>query len=396
MKPVLSLCAQPLFEARGSPIRVKAFLRALGNDGISVDVITLPVGPNVRLPRCIRLSRVLNLLLVKSVAIGPSVPKLIFGVLIALRGLLFAMTRRYSSVHGIEEMGLPAWILARLSGARFVFEKHSDPDSHRSDSRVRNFVMSCYAAMERFVCRRADIVIATGSGLAAQVASYGTDAEIYVVSDVPTSDREACVDRIPHWRSRFGCQPGETVAAYIGSFAGYQAVPLFLEAVRVALPKNPLLRVVLVGGSKEDGEKVRTVGEESGCPERLVHFERIDQEEVPDFLQSCEILVSPRMKGGNTPLKVLDYLRSGQCILAVDTDANRLVVDEEVSLMVPPTVEGLADGMERLMNDQPLRERLGKAGRQRFESRFGFDRFRDELIKVFGRSSRDSRKKNDN
>lgn len=85
MKRILTLCAQPLFAARGSPIRVKAFLRALGGKGFRVDVVTLPFGEEVVLPPSVRLFRVCNFVFAKTVRIGPSVAKFLLGALVALR-----------------------------------------------------------------------------------------------------------------------------------------------------------------------------------------------------------------------------------------------------------------------------------------------------------------------
>ena len=123
--------------------------------------------------------------------------------------------------------------------------------------------------------------------------------------------------------------------------------------------------------------------EQSSCGGRLVQIDRIDPEEVPDFLLACDVLVSPRLHGSNSPLKVLDYLRSGRCILATDTAANRLVLDAQVALLTEPSAEGLEQGIVKLAADADLRAKLGRNGRILFEKRFGFDRFRDDLIKVF-------------
>lgn len=383
MKPILSLCAQPLFEARGSPIRVKAFLRALAEKGLICEVITLPVGPDRDLPPGISVRRVPNPFRVRSVAIGPSVPKLFLGILISVWGLARAIPRRFRSVHGIEEMGLPAWAIARLTGARFVFEKHSDPASYQTTSTIRRIVMASYAAVERFVCRRADIIIATGPGLAEQARSYGTKAEIRVIDDVPSGDRDADPSRSANWRKKIGAREGETVFAYIGSFADYQGVPLFLDAADRAMRTHPELRLALVGG-EDQVESIRRRAVDGGYADRVFHAPSIPPEDVADFLAACDVLVSPRLIGNNTPLKVLDYLRAGKCILATDTEANRLVLDESTARLVAADEDSLAEAMISLSGSPDVRKALGIAARERFVERFGFERFSDAIGEVFG------------
>jgi len=382
MKPVLTLCAQPLFEARGSPIRVKAFLRALGNAKIPSEVITLPVGPEASLPESVRIRRVPNILRVQTVSIGPSLPKLFFGILIAGTGLVRAIPGRYRIVHGIEEMGLPAWIIARLTGARFIYEKHSDPASYQNGSLPRKVIMGLYARVEKFVCRRADVIVATGPGTGQQARFYRSHAEIEEIDDVPSDDCEATDAKTEAWRKRIGTRGGETTFAYIGSFAAYQGVSLFLDAADAALRKRTDLRLALVGKSPEI-EEVLKRAEAGGYADRIFYCPSIPPDEVADFLAACEVLVSPRLEGHNTPLKVLDYLRSGRSILATNTPANRLVLDETVALITSPDPQSIASAMETLADRPETRKVLGKSGRKFFKRRFGFDRFERAYLRIF-------------
>lgn len=383
MKPVLTLCAQPLFEPRGSPIRVKAFLRVLGEEDMRCEVITLPVGEDKKLPDSVSIRRVPNLIRVRSVAIGPSLPKLFFGKLIACYGFFRALPRRFRIVHGIEEMGLPAWGIARMTGARFVFEKHSDPASYRTPSRIRRAVMVSYAAVERFVCRRADVIVATGPGLAEQARSYGAKGKVVVINDVPSGDVEAGEIGTKGWKEKIGAGEERTTFAYIGSFADYQGVPLFLDAADRALREREDLHLALVGGP-DRVEEIRSRAEKGGYADRLFHEASIDPNEVADFLAACDVLVSPRLEGNNTPLKVLDYLRSGRCILATDTEANRLVLDDSTARLVKPEASTLAEAMIALAGEPETRRKLGVAGRKRFDETFGFERFRDAILEIFG------------
>ena len=377
--PVLLLCSQPLFEARGSPLRVRATLGALAGEGWAVTVVTVPVGPEVDLPDAVRLVRVRNWLGVRSLSIGPSLAKLVFGFLIALRALLLGLRERPRVVHGIEEMGLWAWALARLFRARLVYEKHSDPASYRKDATgLRNGIMSLYARVERFVCRRADGVIATGPGLAAQARGYGAGGRVEAIPDVPSTEREADPARVRGWRERLDPAGERLLFLYVGSFAAYQGVPLLLEAYPQALREEERLRLVLVGGGeapavlREPAVAALPVG-------ALRHLPAVPPEELPDLLAAVDGLVSPRLLGNNTPLKVLDYLKAGRAILATATEANELVLSAETARLVPPTAAGLAAGMVELARDPQARALLGRQGRTLFANRYGHGRFREAV-----------------
>ena len=58
--------------------------------------------------------------------------------------------------------------------------------------------------------------------------------------------------------------------------------------------------------------------------------------EIPAFVQACDILVSPRIRGTNTPLKIYSYLRSGKPIVATDLLTHTQVLSDGVARLVAP------------------------------------------------------------
>lgn len=72
-----------------------------------------------------------------------------------------AIRHRYAVIHGVEEVGAIAVAVARLTGARAIFEKHSDPASHR-DNPIKNLILSLYRWVEGLAIRTADMVSAQG------------------------------------------------------------------------------------------------------------------------------------------------------------------------------------------------------------------------------------------
>jgi glycosyltransferase involved in cell wall biosynthesis len=90
-------------------------------------------------------------------------------------------------------------------------------------------------------------------------------------------------------------------------------------------------------------------------------------------LAEADILVAPRIKGVNTPMKIFPYMHSGKAVLVTDLIThNQLLTDEEVCLAeaVPP-VFGRA--LAKLAQDRSLRERLGEAGRRFVERNHVFE-----------------------
>lgn len=379
---VLFLDPQPFFQCRGSPIRVAADVRALAGAGHRVDLLAMPVGSDIDLPPSVRLLRVPNLFGMRSLAIGPSLWKAVYDVILFFRALVLVARNRYDVIHSVEEAGAIGVVLARLCGARTVFEKHSDPESHRGGF-LRNLVMSAYRAVERFAIRHSDAVILTGPGMLDDVRRMAPGTPVHAISDVPSSSAEADATGAASARHELAPAADDLIATYIGSFASYQGIDLLFRAIPPSLQACPRLRFVIVGGSEAEIGRRRDEMTACGVADRVRFLGMISPEEVPNLLRASDILLSPRLSGKNTPLKLLDYLKSGRAVVATDTPANRLILSDETARFAAPDPDAFARAVADLAGDAGLREKLGCAGRALAQRDYGFDAFRRGLAACY-------------
>ena len=98
-------------------------------------------------------------------------------------------------------------------------------------------------------------------------------------------------------------------------------------------------------------------------------------EEIPGFIAACDILVSPRVSGTNTPLKIYSYLRSGRPIVATDLRTHTQVLTPETALLVPPEPELLAAGLLRLIERPEDRHVFAEAASKLAETRYSRDMY---------------------
>ncbi len=376
-KRILFISPQPFFQWRGSPIRVKYNLQALCDLGYKVDLVTLPFGEEVEMEG-LTVHRMSPIPGVTHMPIGPSFPKLLFNFKIQANVRSLLRHQDYALVHAVEESAFFNSGSAKRAGIPFIYEKHSDPASYRKGG-IRNVIMDVYSRMERISMKRAAAVIATGAGLADAVRRQVPGTPCRHIFDIPSS-MDAPDEREVSDRSS-GLRPEgqEILATYVGSFAVYQGIDLLFEAIPLACRKAECLRFVIVGGSEEDINQRKTQLQHAGVVDKVTFLGKMPPEELSAVLCASDILLSPRISGHNTPLKVLDYFKAGRAIMATDVESNRLILDEQTARFAAPDPESYADGLAGLAQDETCRDLLATAGQKRIADTYNFDVYKQAI-----------------
>ena len=382
MKKVLFIASQPYFQWRGSPIRLGFDLLSLSQLGYQVDFLTLPIGDD-RPVENVNIIRAPNLFRSKKISIGPSPLKLFFDFLIFWMAMGRIMRTRYAVVHGVEDCGMIAWFAARLGHAKMVFERHSDPNSYKKKKGLRNVIMKMYASVERFVMRHADAVIGTGPGLVKDAQSIGRASRACLIPDIPSSLAEADSLEVAEARSLCARDERDILIGYVGSFAVYQGIDLLFNSIPLVVKKCPQARFAIIGGSQAEIAERKAQLEKEGCLGNVKFVGFVNPDKLPTYLTAFDILLSPRISGMNTPLKLLDYLKAKAPIVATDCEANRLILDEKTAVLTPLTPEGFSAGILQLCKDPELRKTLAGRGQEILNDRHNFNYFKNGLRQCY-------------
>ena len=94
-------------------------------------------------------------------------------------------------------------------------------------------------------------------------------------------------------------------------------------------------------------------------------------------------MLSPRIQGINTPLKLLDYLKVSRSIVATDHPANRLILSEKTALLADLTPEAFGAAVAELSRHPERRRELALQSRELIDTRYNFRVFRDGLREVY-------------
>jgi glycosyltransferase involved in cell wall biosynthesis len=105
----------------------------------------------------------------------------------------------------------------------------------------------------------------------------------------------------------------------------------------------------------------------------------VPPQEIPRYTTMADILVSPRIGGSNTPLKIYSYLRSGKAIVATNHPSHTQVLSRETAMLTDARPEALAEGIITLLKDQALRERLARNAGSFAEEHFRWENVREKI-----------------
>jgi glycosyltransferase involved in cell wall biosynthesis len=169
---------------------------------------------------------------------------------------------------------------------------------------------------------------------------------------------------------------------YVGNLESYQGIDLLIDSFHRLAPRQPEARLTIVGGSKDDVEKYRGKSRSLGLEDRVNFTGPRPVADLGRILAAADVLVSPRLQGRNTPMKVYAYMQAGKPIVATAIPTHTQVLDETTAALAAPTPEAFADAMSRVAADPALRIRLGEAARLRCEREYSmaaYERTVDEL-----------------
>lgn len=381
---ILFLAPQPFFRVRGTPINIRSLVTALGEAGHEVDLVCYPYGEDVHIPG-VRIHRVRRLPWVKDVKVGPSLAKIPLDLLIFFKAWNLLSRNRYDVIHAVEESAFMALWLKRRFRCHFIY----DMDSHISDQlRYTGFlssgpVLALVRRMEKSACRGADLVITVCPSLTETVTRIAPEARVVQIEDAPL---QASFHEDGEGAKRLRSQLGignRPAVVYTGNLESYQGVALLVRAARKVVEKIPEVCFVIVGGEPYQVSSLVQLTKQLQLEDNVIFTGKRPLEEMPAFMTLATLLVSPRVSGENTALKLYTYMQSGRPIVATRLPTHTQVLDDTCAVLVAPDPSMLAEGILQVLRD-PLHARtLAREATARVAARYSLASFKYKVRQAY-------------
>ena len=131
----------------------------------------------------------------------------------------------------------------------------------------------------------------------------------------------------------------------------------------------------IIGGSDDDIDSYREKSNGLGIADKVQFVGRRPVADLHHYLHQADILVSPRSKGFNTPMKIYSYLDSGRVTLATRMQTHTQVLDDSIAYLVEATTTSMATGLITLATDVTLRDNLAAAAREKVQQEYTVEAF---------------------
>jgi glycosyltransferase involved in cell wall biosynthesis len=371
------IAPEPFFEPRGTPFSEFHRIRALIALGHQIDLVTYPFGQDVAMPG-LRVFRSLRPPLVRHVKIGPSLAKIPLDALLALSAIRRAVSGRYDAIHSHEEGGLIGALLAMCLRVPHLYDMHSSLPQQLSNfafSRSRA-IKGVFLAIERFMIRQSRVVIVICPSLEETVKAIEPGAQTVLIENAPGSaEDEATPEAAAGVRRSLGLSETTPIVLYTGTFEAYQGLDLLFAAMAIVRRSRPDARLVLAGGRADQVTKARAQAREAGIEDVTIFVGERPAAEIPAYLLAADLLVSPRSRGTNTPLKIYQYLRSGKAIVATRLLTHTQVLDDDTAILTGVTPQEYAAGILAGLTDTARAAAIGQRARQLAETKYSYDAY---------------------
>jgi glycosyltransferase involved in cell wall biosynthesis len=364
---ILLLAPQPFFQARGTPIAVRLVLEFLTGRGHRVDVLTYHEGSDVEIPSC-RIVRIPRIPGVRNIRPGFSLKKVLCDLVMLVCCAGMMRRTRYDLVHAVEESAFIAAALQPFTRVPYVYDM---------DSSLAEQLIDAYPALtlagpilrrcEAVAVRRSAGVLTVCAVLQDIVRRHAPSKPVGRVEDTTLLSPGNGANGAKHLPPE---TEGAPVALYVGNLERYQGIDLLLEGFRHTLAQMEQARLVIVGGRKDDIERYGRRASALGIGQAVHFLGPKPVSELGDLLREADVLVSPRLKGTNTPMKIYSYLDSGTAVLATRLRTHTQVLDERTAYLVDPEPVALGTGLAKLLQDDSLREGLAARAKDHVRREF--------------------------
>lgn len=277
--------------------------------------------------------------------------------------------------------------LFRPLGVRFIFDHHDlNPELFEAKfgkSRGVFYRLVCLA--ERMTYRTAVVSIATNESYREVAIQRGKmpPERVFVVRSSPEIERVRVGPSAPELK-----RGRRWLVVYLGVMGQQEGLSLLIEAAAMIVRQrgNGEVAFALIGSGPEL-PSLKELVSKMGLESDVTFTGRLPDAEVARYFSTADVCVAPDAKNAmndkSTMNKILEYMAFGRPVVLFDLTEGRRSAGDAALYAKPNDPADFARQILRLLDDDPLRQRLGALGRRRIEEKLNWANETKQLLAAY-------------
>ncbi|MEM4379341.1 MAG: glycosyltransferase family 4 protein [Thermoplasmatales archaeon] len=378
---ILVIAPQPFFQNRGTPIAIRDLLEALSQTNHKITLLCLMEGEDIQLPKCVSLVRARYPGFLLNLRPGFSLKKALVGLYLLKEASELVQESNFDLVVGVEEAAIFCSIFLG-DKVNLVVDMDSDiVDQMATSNKIWAALRPLLSYIYSIPFRKSLCAIAVSKSLAYKAVKYGAK-QAYILEDCADIIPDEIVESVD--KAITSTQgDGEKIILYIGNLERYQGIHLLLEAfAKLILAYKIRALLVIVGGTLPHISKYRKKALDLGVLDKCMFTGPKRAPELWRYLASADCLVSPRLCGVNTPMKVYTYMASKKPIVATKIESHTQVLSDHESYLSEVNPEDLAEKMYLALTAKDAKLKAQNAF-QKFIENYSREKFKIKVNAIF-------------
>lgn len=357
---VLLLAPQPFFINRGTPIDVQLVVQALSErNDTNVDMIVYPVGEDITLPK-VSVYRVPFTSYIKDIRPGFSLKKIYIDFFMFFYTWKKVHSGKYSIIHAGEESVFIAMFIKMIYKIPYIYDIDSSIAQQLVEKSPKLKLFANIFNWFEAKAMKGALANAPVCHALRELCEKNNSSKTITLHDISQLKNP---DLEPTGLIRKEINSDGLILLYCGNLEVYQGIDLLVESFPYVTKEEVNVELVIIGGIPEDIELYTQKAKDLRI-EKNVHFlgpRPFNQ--LDSYLADADLLVAPRVKGVNTPMKIFPYLHSGKPVLLTKLYTHTQIVTDEEAYLADANPKAFGAGIVELAKDSELRDKLGTNGR---------------------------------
>lgn len=177
----------------------------------------------------------------------------------------------------------------------------------------------------------------------------------------------------------------ELIVMYHGTLSQSRGLQETVKAIKLLESRYPNIVFFMLGHGKAKDE-LESLIKELNLEKNVILHKSVQYEDVPRYIAACDIGILPFPNLNwwrvSSPLKLMEYLAMGKCVIATDIEAHREVLsDSPCGIFIQShKCEDIARGIEKAYHLRNGLGKIGQIGRQRVIREYAWEKQAEKLI----------------